>query len=135
VTAERALLLDDAPRAVVRACSEAGLLVISVASVEAGRALLARGAGRFAVVDGRIATPRPLDEEIRHRLEAFFELLRQHEASGLYAAVMREVERPLIAGALARAGGVRAAAAEALGIDRGTLARRMRALGMDGDET
>jgi Fis family transcriptional regulator, factor for inversion stimulation protein len=135
VTADRALLLDDAPAAVVRACNDAGLLVLSVSTADAGRVLLARGAGRFAVVDGRIATPRPLDEEIRHRLEAFFERLHQHEASGLYAAVMREVERPLLAGALARAKGVRASAAEALGIDRGTLARRMRALGMDGDES
>ncbi|HET7826593.1 MAG TPA: helix-turn-helix domain-containing protein [Anaeromyxobacter sp.] len=135
MTAERALLLDDAPPAVVSALSEAGFLVIAVSNVEAGRTLLARGAGRFAVVDGRIAAPCALDEEIRRRLDAFFDRLRQHEASGLYAAVMREVERPLIAGALARANGVRAAAAEALGIDRGTLARRMRALGMDGDET
>jgi Fis family transcriptional regulator len=134
VSAERALLVEDAPAAVVRALSEAGLLVVAVPSAESGRALLARGAGRFAIVDGRIATPRPLDEEIRARLDAFFERLRKHDASGLYAAVMREVERPLIAGALARAGGVRAAAAEALGIDRGTLARRMRALGMDGEE-
>jgi Fis family transcriptional regulator, factor for inversion stimulation protein len=134
VTAARALLLDDAPAAVVRACNESGLDVVSVSTPDAGRVLLARAGGRFALVDGRIAAPRPLDEEIRHRLEAFFDRLRQHEASGLYAAVMREVERPLIAGALARAGGVRAAAAETLGIDRGTLARRMRALGMEGDE-
>jgi len=47
---------------------------------------------------------------------------------------MREVEKPLIAGALARANGIRTAAAEALGIDRGTLARRIRALGMEEDE-
>ncbi len=128
-----ALLLEDAPEPIVRACEEAGLEIVKVATVGAGRVLLARAGHRFAFVDGRIATPRPLDEEIRHRLDVFFERLREHEASGLYAAVMREVERPLIAGALARAGGVRAAAAEALGIDRGTLARRMRALGMDED--
>ncbi len=134
MTAWRALLLDDSPAAIVRACEDAGLEIVRVATVAAGRVLLAHGAGRFAFVDGRVATPRPLDEEIRHRLEAFFERLREHEASGLYAAVMREVERPLIAGALARARGVRAAAAETLGIDRGTLARRMRALGIDEDE-
>jgi Fis family transcriptional regulator, factor for inversion stimulation protein len=135
VSAARALLLDDAPAAVVRACIEAGLHVVSVSTAEAGRVLLARAGGRFTLVDGRIATPRSLDQEIRHRLEAFFDRLRQQEASGLYAAVMKEVERPLIAGALARSGGVRATAAETLGIDRGTLARRMRALGMEGDET
>jgi Fis family transcriptional regulator len=104
-----------------------------VPTAEVGRGLIARGGGRFALVDGRIAAPRPLDEEMRHRLDAFFDRLRRHEASDLYEAVMREVERPLIAGALARAGGVRASAAETLGIDRGTLVRRMRALGMDGE--
>jgi Fis family transcriptional regulator len=130
VSATHALLLDDAPEGVARACREAGLEVVSVATVAAARALLARGAGRYAFVDARVASPRPLEEEIAQRLDAFFGRLREHEASGLYAAVMREVERPLIAGALARAGGVRATAAEALGIDRGTLARRMRALGI-----
>jgi Fis family transcriptional regulator, factor for inversion stimulation protein len=45
--------------------------------------------------------------------------------------VMQQVERPLLTGALARSGGVRAAAAATLGIDRGTLARRLRALGLD----
>jgi len=96
------------------------------------RVLVARGP--FAFVDGRLASPRPLDEEISQRLELFFERLRGQDAAGLYAAVMREVEKPLIAGALARANGIRTAAAEALGIDRGTLARRIRALGMEEDE-
>lgn len=131
--ASGALLLPDSPVAVVRACEAAGLDVVRVATVAAGRVRLAQAGGRFAFVDGRIASPRPLDEEIRHRLDAFFDRLRGHDASGLYQAVMREVERPLIAGALARTRGVRATAAEALGIDRGTLARRMRALGMDED--
>lgn len=128
-----ALLLPDSPDAIVRACEAAGLEIVRAPSLAHGRVLLVRDAGRFAFVDGRIATPRPLDEEIRHRLDAFFDRLRGHDASGLYEAVMREVERPLIAGALARARGVRAAAAEALGIDRGTLTRRMRALGIDED--
>jgi Fis family transcriptional regulator, factor for inversion stimulation protein len=135
VSPSRALLLGDSPQALAAACRGAGLQIETVATPEAGRALLARGGSRYVLVDARIATPRALGEELRHRIDAFFDRLRRHEASDLYAAVMREVERPLIAGALARAGGVRAAAAEALGIDRGTLARRMRALGMDGRET
>jgi Fis family transcriptional regulator len=125
----RALLLADAPEALVRACAEAGLAIDRARTPADGRALAARGG--YALVDGRVFGPRPLEEEIQHRLDAFFERLRGHRASGLYDAVMREVERPLIAGALARTRGVRAAAAEALGIDRGTLARRMRALGLE----
>ena len=108
--AVKALLLEDASPELVRACVVAGLVLVRAASVVEGRARLARE--RYVVVDGRIARPRPLEEEIQH-------------------AVMRAVERPLVAGALARARGVRGTAAEALGIDRGTLARRLRALGLD----
>lgn len=126
----KALMLEDAPLELLRACEAAKLDVVQVATLGEARAQLAKD--RFALVDGRIAQPRPLEEEIQRRLDAFFDRLRGHRAAGLYDAVMREVERPLIAGALARTRGVRAAAAEALGIDRGTLARRMRALGLDG---
>ncbi len=124
----RALLLAESAE-LAAACADAGFEVVRAQSVAEGRALAARE--KFAVVDARIARPRPLDEELQHRVEAFFERLRGHPAGGLYDSVMREVEKPLIAGALARANGVRAAAAAALGIDRGTLVRRMRALGLD----
>ena len=126
----RALLLADAPLELVRACADARLDVVRVGSVAEGLMRLARE--RFALVDERLARPRPLEDEIQHRLDAFFDRLRGHAAGGLYDAVMQQVERPLIAGALARSRGVRSAAAEALGIDRGTLARRMRALRLDG---
>ncbi len=132
MTAGRALVLPDTSAEVVRACEAAGLEVVRVSTVAAGRVLVARDA--FAFVDGRVASPRPLEEEVHDRLCRFFERLHDHDAAGLYAAVMREVERPLIACALARANGVRAAAAETLGIDRGTLARRIRALGIEEDE-
>jgi Fis family transcriptional regulator len=123
-----ALLLPDAPQ-LERACAAAGLEIVRVGTVAEGHALLARE--RFAIVDGRLARPRPLEDEVRRRIQAFFERLGGERAAGLYAAVMREVERPLIEGALAQAKGVRATAAAALGIDRGTLVRRMRALGLD----
>lgn len=125
----KALLLHDAPPEFIAACRAAALQPIVVATVEQGRALIGREP--FALVDGRVAQPRPLEEEIRHRVGLFYERLGAHSAGGLYDAVMREVERPLLAGALARANGVRATAAAALGIDRGTLARRLRALGID----
>jgi Fis family transcriptional regulator, factor for inversion stimulation protein len=130
MTRPKALVLHDAPVELLRACEAGKMDVVEVATIADARALLARE--RFVLVDGRVAQPRPLEEEIQRRLDAFFHRLGGHRASGLYDAVMREVERPLITGALARTRGVRAAAAEALGIDRGTLARRMRALGLDG---
>ncbi|BDG02718.1 helix-turn-helix domain-containing protein [Anaeromyxobacter oryzae] len=125
----RALLLADASPELVRACAEGRLEIVRVGSVAEGIHRLAQE--RFALVDERLARPRPLEDEIQHRLDAFFHRLKGHSAAGLYDAVMQQVERPLISSALARSGGVRSAAADALGIDRGTLARRMRALGLD----
>ena len=124
----RALLLGDADPALARACEATGLEVTRAATVAEARALLARGG--FDLVDGRVARPVPLEEEILQRLDLFYERLKGHSAAGLYQAVLREVERPLLAAALRRARGVQSAAAKSLGIDRGTLARRLRALGL-----
>ena len=124
----RALLLPDAPAELLRACALAGAELVRARSAEEGHMLLSRE--RFDLVDGRLAGPVKLEVEIRQRIELFYEQLKGHTATGLYQAVLREVERPLIAAALARARGVRADAARVLGIDRGTLARRMRALGV-----
>ncbi len=122
----RALLLADAPEPVRLACAEAGAEVVRAASADEARAFLTRE--RFDLVDGRLARPMSLEWEIRARIDRFYETLQGHPATGLYQAVLREVERPLIAAALSRAKGVRADAARVLGIDRGTLARRIRAL-------
>ena len=122
----RALLLDSAPADLERVCATLGIQVVRARTAAEGRGLLARE--RFDLVDGRLGRPMPLEWEIRQRIELFYEQLKGHSATGLYQAVLREVERPLIAAALARAHGVRADAARVLGIDRGTLARRIRAL-------
>ncbi len=50
---------------------------------------------------------------------------------GLYQRVMREVERPLIAAALAATGGNQVRAAQLLGINRNTLRAHMKALNID----
>jgi Fis family transcriptional regulator len=126
----RALLLADAPAALRKLCDALGVERTVVQSVTEARNRLAHQ--RFDLVDGRVARQAPLEWEIRHRVELFYEHLRGQEVSGLYDAVMREVERPLLSAALSRAGGVAASAAKDLGIDRGTLARRLRALGLRG---
>jgi len=128
----RALLLADTPAPLESACQAGGLSITRVRTPGEARALLSRT--RYDLVDGRIARPLTLEEEIHQRLDLFYDRLRGHSAAGLYQAVLREVERPLIQGAMRRARGVRSTAAKALGIDRGTLARRMRALGIPREE-
>jgi Fis family transcriptional regulator len=127
----RALLLADAPDALRKVCDALGVERTVVHTVTEARQRLAHH--RFDLIDGRIARPATLEWEIRHRVELFYEHLRGQRVSGLYDAVMREVERPLLSAALSRARGVAASAARDLGIDRGTLARRMRALGIAGE--
>jgi Fis family transcriptional regulator len=124
----RALLLADAPRALLALCEDGGIERVVVPTVADARLRLQHE--RFDLVDGRVARPAPLEWEIRHRVELFYRQLQGQEVSGLYDAVMREVERPLLTAALARARGVASLAARDLGIDRGTLARRIRALGL-----
>ena len=51
--------------------------------------------------------------------------------AGLYQRVLREVERPLIAAALAATGGNQVKAAQLLGINRNTLRAHMKALNID----
>jgi len=126
----RALLLEGATAQLEDACLAAGVQVTRSRSAAEARGLLARDS--FDLVDGRLARPMPLEWEIWQRVELFYEELRGNKAAGLYQMVLREVERPLLSVALARANGIRADAARMLGIDRGTLARRIRALGVLG---
>jgi Fis family transcriptional regulator len=84
----------------------------------------ARASARAAVVE------IPLRAHAETALGAYFEKLDGHQPAGLYALVMREVEEPLFRAVLKHTGGNQVRAAEILGINRGTLRRKLGDYGL-----
>ena len=67
----------------------------------------------------------PLSACVKEALDGYFEQLDGHTASDLYQMVMSEVEHPLIASVLEHMGGNQTRAANALGISRSTLRKKL----------
>lgn len=67
-----------------------------------------------------------LEETVRHKVAHFFGRLGDIEVKGVYAAVLEQVERPLVEECVRWAGGNRQKAARVLGINRNTLRRKMK---------
>lgn len=63
-------------------------------------------------------------------LHEYFASLNGHRPARLYDLVMREVELPLFRAALEYSDGNQSRAAVILGINRGTLRKKLRALGL-----
>jgi len=78
-------------------------------------------------------SPRPLHETVRHALEEYMLTLEGDAPTDLYAMVMREVERPLLECALQHCEGNQTRAAQCLGMNRGTLRKKLREHGLNGD--
>jgi Fis family transcriptional regulator, factor for inversion stimulation protein len=81
------------------------------------------------------ATPRaiaelPLRNHAEAVLDAYFERLNGHRPAGLYALVLREVEEPLFRAVMDYVDGNQCRAAEVLGINRGTLRRKLEDYGL-----
>jgi len=76
------------------------------------------------------AAGRPLGECVEQALAQYFALLDGQPPAGLYELVMGEVEAPLLRTVLAYAGDNQCRAAELLGINRGTLRKKMKRHGL-----
>ncbi len=72
----------------------------------------------------------PLREHAEAALGAYFERLNGHRPAGLYELVMREVEEPLFRAVMRHTEGNQCRAAEILGINRGTLRRKLEDYGL-----
>ncbi len=72
-----------------------------------------------------------LNECVRNSLQAYFERLDGFEANDLYRMVMYQVEAPMLEVVLAHTGGNQSQAAEVLGINRGTLRKKLKQYHLD----
>jgi Fis family transcriptional regulator len=63
-------------------------------------------------------------------LQDYFAHLDGHPPAGLYDLVLREVEEPLLRAVLDHCGGNQSQAAALLGLNRGTLRKKLRDFGL-----
>ncbi len=63
-------------------------------------------------------------------LDTYFRHLNGHKPGELYSLVMKEVEQPLFEAVLDFTGGNQSQAAEILGINRGTLRKKLKTYGL-----
>ena len=72
----------------------------------------------------------PLRSHTEHALNDYFSSLNGHRPARVYDMVLREVEEPLFRAVLDYAAGNQSRAAVILGINRGTLRKKLRELGL-----
>jgi Fis family transcriptional regulator len=80
-------------------------------------------------VNGRAVPLRSLTEQA---LDTYFASLNGHAPGQLYDLVLREVEEPLFRAVLDYSAGNQSRAADILGINRGTLRKKLRVYGIAG---
>ena len=72
----------------------------------------------------------PLRALCAEALDSYFATLNGHKPGHLYELVMREVEEPLFKAVLDYAEGNQSRAADILGINRGTLRKKLKTYGL-----
>lgn len=83
-----------------------------------------RGGGRFQVDGSRVR--EPLRACVKEAISHYFDNLGGHECHGLFQLVMNEVEAPLLEAVLEHTGGNQTKAAQLLGLNRGTLRKKLK---------
>jgi Fis family transcriptional regulator len=73
----------------------------------------------------------PIRACVTQALDTYFRQLNGHECDGLYKLVLSEVEVPLLEAVLRHCGGNQTKAAQVLGINRGTLRKKLQQYGLD----
>jgi Fis family transcriptional regulator len=83
--------------------------------------------GRDLKVNGKGV---PLRSQAEEALHSYFETLNGHKPAHLYDLVMREVEEPLFKVVMDHVEGNQSRAAMILGINRGTLRKKLKEFGI-----
>jgi Fis family transcriptional regulator len=108
-----------------------GLKVISGSTHgNAKSATAARGSAPIRLTSTARTREIPLRGHTERALQEYFASLNGHRPARLYDMVMHEVEEPLFRAVLDYAAGNQSRAAGILGINRGTLRKKLRALGL-----
>jgi Fis family transcriptional regulator len=80
---------------------------------------------------GSESSNKPLRECIASALQNYFHHLDGHKPDNLYQMVLAEMEAPLLKAVLDYTGGNQSHAATMLGINRGTLRKKLRQYDLD----
>lgn len=78
---------------------------------------------------------QPLSSAVGVALELYFEQLDGQKPDNLYRMVLDEVERPLLECVMSHCRGNQSKAAEYLGLNRGTLRKKLRLYGLEREST
>lgn len=73
----------------------------------------------------------PIRACVSDALAVYFRQLNGHDCDSLYRLVLTEVEVPLLEAVMSHCGGNQTKAAQALGINRGTLRKKLQQYGLD----
>ncbi|MBS3785633.1 MAG: DNA-binding transcriptional regulator Fis [Gammaproteobacteria bacterium] len=73
----------------------------------------------------------PISQEVRKSLSAYFSDLNGDPCCDLYQMVMEQVELPMLEVVMRECNGNQTKAADALGINRGTLRKKLRQYGLE----
>ncbi len=72
----------------------------------------------------------PLSQCVERAVKDYFEQLEGHPAANLYDMLLSEVEAPLLKATLEYTHGNQSRAAEMLGLNRGTLRKKLKTYGL-----
>jgi two-component system nitrogen regulation response regulator GlnG len=79
-----------------------------------------------------MTTAKGLSSSIERHLRDYFAAHENHlPSAGLYGRILQEVERPLLSLALSECDGNQLRTAELLGLNRNTLRKKLRDLGLE----